>query len=108
MSTSVELSDGVRVAVSRCGDGPRHVLFVHGFRNAGSAWAAAIERLPDGVMAVVPELVGHSLGGGIGIRVALDHPDLLGGLVLIAPISTRGFDFLTSRPSGSPTPRTRR
>jgi len=42
-----------------------------------------------------PVLIGHSLGGSIAIRVALDQADLLGGLVLIGPGSTRGLDFLS-------------
>lgn len=44
-----------------------------------------------------PVLVGHSLGAAIGIRIALDRPGLLGGLVLVAPSSTRGLDFLSAQ-----------
>lgn len=40
-------------------------------------------------------LVGHSLGGGIGLELALRFPDLMRGLVLVAPASTQGLDFLT-------------
>jgi sigma-B regulation protein RsbQ len=122
------------MAVTRSGAGPRHLVLVHGFRNAGSAWAPLMERLPEGFTALAPDLpgcgtsdrpatwerctvgayardvaaliaaeeltrpvlVGHSLGGGIGIRIAIDHPDLLGGLVLVAPGSTRGLDFISA------------
>jgi len=41
----------------------------------------------------VPVIVGHSLGAGIGLQLALNEPDLLSGLVLFAPVSTRGIDF---------------
>ncbi len=34
-----------------------------------------------------PVLVGHSLGGAIALSVALDHPDQVGGLALISPVS---------------------
>jgi sigma-B regulation protein RsbQ len=42
-----------------------------------------------------PVLVGHSLGGGTSLRLALDRPELARALVLVAPISTTGLDFLT-------------
>jgi len=34
-----------------------------------------------------PLLVGHSMGGAVSLSVALDHPDLVRGLVLIAPLT---------------------
>ena len=43
-----------------------------------------------------PVLVGHSLGGGTVLRLGLDRPDLVRALVLVAPISTSGLDFLTA------------
>jgi sigma-B regulation protein RsbQ len=41
-----------------------------------------------------PVLVGHSLGGAIALQVAIDEPELLSGLVLFAPASTTGLDFV--------------
>ena len=32
-----------------------------------------------------PLIVGHSLGGAVALAIALDHPDCVGGLALIAP-----------------------
>ena len=32
-------------------------------------------------------LVGHSLGGALSLAIALDHPDCVGGLALIAPLT---------------------
>jgi pimeloyl-ACP methyl ester carboxylesterase len=34
-----------------------------------------------------PWLVGHSLGGAISLQAALDYPDAIGGLVLLAPLT---------------------
>jgi pimeloyl-ACP methyl ester carboxylesterase len=44
----------------------------------------ALETLAPGQKAVV---VGHSFGGAVALRVALDRPDLVSGLVLSAPVS---------------------
>ncbi|WP_158808673.1 alpha/beta fold hydrolase [Beijerinckia sp. L45] len=34
-----------------------------------------------------PLVVGHSLGGAVALALALDHPDKVGGLALIAPLT---------------------
>jgi pimeloyl-ACP methyl ester carboxylesterase len=34
-----------------------------------------------------PLIVGHSLGGALALSLALNHPDVVGGLALIAPLS---------------------
>lgn len=34
-----------------------------------------------------PIVVAHSWGGAVALRLALDHPDRIGGLVLIAPVA---------------------
>ena len=34
-----------------------------------------------------PLVVGHSLGGALSLALALDHPDCVGGLALIAPLT---------------------
>ncbi|NYH78803.1 pimeloyl-ACP methyl ester carboxylesterase [Actinopolyspora biskrensis] len=46
-----------------------------------------------------PVVVGHSLGGAIALRAVLDHPDRFAGLVLVAPASTTGLDFLPDEAS---------
>lgn len=49
--------------------------------------AEAIARFIDAVGLEKPLLVGHSLGGAIALRVALDHPDKISGLALISPLT---------------------
>jgi pimeloyl-ACP methyl ester carboxylesterase len=34
-----------------------------------------------------PLIVGHSLGGALALSIALNHPDVVGGLALIAPLT---------------------
>ncbi|MCR9268583.1 MAG: alpha/beta hydrolase [Hyphomonadaceae bacterium] len=46
--------------------------------------AGALRALAPGEKAVV---VGHSFGGAVSLRLALDHPELVEGLVLLAPVS---------------------
>lgn len=46
--------------------------------------AGVLEQMAGGVPAVV---VGHSFGGAVALRLALDRPDLVKGLVLSAPVS---------------------
>jgi pimeloyl-ACP methyl ester carboxylesterase len=41
----------------------------------------------DQLKLVKPIVVGHSWGGAVTLRLALDRPDLIGGLVLIAPVA---------------------
>jgi sigma-B regulation protein RsbQ len=41
-----------------------------------------------------PIAIGHSLGGGTVLRAALDRPGRFRGIVLVAPVSTSGLDFL--------------
>ncbi|MEM5515598.1 alpha/beta hydrolase [Henriciella sp. AS95] len=46
--------------------------------------AGVIEAMAPGEKVVV---VGHSYGGAVALRVALDYPDLVDGLVLLAPVT---------------------
>lgn len=50
--------------------------------------AGALDQLAPGQKAVI---VGHSFGGAVALRVALDRPDLVSGLVLLAP-ATHGWE----------------
>jgi pimeloyl-ACP methyl ester carboxylesterase len=72
-----------------------HVVDLPGFalRPALKASDANVSRLADYVaravtgLAIPPALVlGHSLGGGVAMHLAIRHPELVNGLVLIAPV----------------------
>lgn len=54
-----------------------------GLKDQADAIAAAIRTLK----LEKPLLVGHSLGGAISLALALDHPGLVSGLALIAPLT---------------------
>ena len=49
--------------------------------------AAMAARVLEATGAGPAILVGHSLGAGVALRVAIDRPDLVAGLVLVAPAS---------------------
>jgi pimeloyl-ACP methyl ester carboxylesterase len=52
-----------------------------------TAQAAVIAKLIGALGLTRPLVVGHSLGGAVSLALALDHPDCVGGLVLIAPLT---------------------
>jgi pimeloyl-ACP methyl ester carboxylesterase len=52
-----------------------------------TAQAAAIAKLIGALGVTRPLVVGHSLGGAVSLVLALDHPDCVGGLALIAPLT---------------------
>jgi pimeloyl-ACP methyl ester carboxylesterase len=78
------------VAVDRPGSGWSTATDSADLGGQAAALAALIERLALGR----PLVVGHSLGGAVALRLALDHPDKVAGLALLAP--------LTHMPDGVP------
>ncbi|MEV4821033.1 alpha/beta hydrolase [Micromonospora sp. NPDC049274] len=50
----------------------------------------------------LPVVVGHSLGGGVAMQLLVDHPHLVGALLLAAPVSPYGFGG-TRGLTGTPT-----
>jgi pimeloyl-ACP methyl ester carboxylesterase len=52
-----------------------------------AAQAAAIAALIERLGLERPLVVGHSLGGAVALALALDHPDKICGLALLAPLS---------------------
>lgn len=80
------LADGHRILmVDRPGHGfserpdDSHLLAVQAAQAAG-----VLEALAPGEKAVI---VGHSFGGAVALRLALDFPDMVDGLVLLAPVT---------------------
>ena len=58
------------------------------------AYAAAVHGFCTSLGLTDAVLVGHSLGGGIALTVALRHPELLRGLILVAPTPAEGLVYL--------------
>jgi len=61
-----------------------------------TAQARIISRFCEALHLERPLVVGHSLGGAIALALALNHPERVGGLALIAPV--------THQPEGVPPP----
>jgi pimeloyl-ACP methyl ester carboxylesterase len=62
-------------------------------RNASAALAAqakTIAGLIEKLGLEQPLIVGHSLGGAIALMLALEHPEKIGGLALLAPATHAG------------------
>lgn len=73
------------VAPDRPGSGysPRHAKAPAHLRAQADTIAALIEVMDLGR----PLVVGHSLGGAIALALALDYPDRVAGLALLAPLT---------------------
>jgi pimeloyl-ACP methyl ester carboxylesterase len=57
-------------------------------------YACDLLTLCDELELASPVVMGHSLGGATAIQAALDDPDRFSALVLVAPASTTGLDFV--------------
>jgi pimeloyl-ACP methyl ester carboxylesterase len=92
--------------VARCDTGrfriTRFDLVGCGDSSPAKAWsrctideyALDLSAVCDALRLAAPIAIGHSLGGGTALRAALRQPDRFAGLVLVAPVSTTGLDFL--------------
>lgn len=68
-------------------------------RCTADEYGADLVALCDALGIKAPVVFGHSLGGGAALSAALTHPGRLAGMVLMAPISTTGLDFLPDEDS---------
>jgi len=76
------------VAVDRPGAGYSRWNADNDAAGAGlSAQAAALAALIERLGLQRPLVVGHSLGGAVALTLALEHPQCVGGLALIAPLT---------------------
>lgn len=81
-----EFGDGYRlIAMDRPGSG--YSTRAAGLDGRLSEQARQTVAFIDALGLEKPLLVGHSLGGAIALAVALDHPDKISGLALIAPLT---------------------
>lgn len=74
-------------------------------------YACDLVALCDELRLESPVVVGHSLGGAAAVQAALDEPDRFRALVLVAPASTTGLDFVSEDAFDAlshPTPEDRR
>jgi len=110
-----------RYVAERFGSGPDRVLALHGWARTRADWAPVLERTgglaldlrgfgsapppeegwntenyAEDLLPLIesldrPVLVGHSFGGRIAARIAGNHPELVGGLLLTGtPLVPRG------------------
>ena len=99
-------SRGLNVAYSLAGDGPIDLVLVPGFTQTAASWDPALAHLPPDLEAMAVDVptglgfvetaaaigeregravyAGYSMGGRLCLRLALDRPDLVRGLVLLS------------------------
>jgi pimeloyl-ACP methyl ester carboxylesterase len=73
------------IIVDRPGAG--HSMRANGTSARLSVQAESVAGLIRALELERPLLVGHSLGGALSLAIALAHPELVGGLALIAPLT---------------------
>jgi pimeloyl-ACP methyl ester carboxylesterase len=73
------------ILIDRPGSG--HSRRAPGAESSLASHAALVAAVISRLKLERPLVMGHSLGGAIALRLALDHPDSVGALALIAPLT---------------------
>lgn len=80
-----------------CGPRQCHVLTLAGFAGQPAIGGPLLPRVDKELSAYIaanklekPVIVGHSLGGFVGLRFAIDHPDQVGRLVIVDSLPALG------------------
>ena len=106
LASSGEVWDGT--VAHYCGSGKRqcHVLTLAGFAGVpaieGPLLPAVEQQLSDYIVAKKiknPVVIGHSLGGFIGLKLAADHPDQVGRLIIVDSLPALGATQMPSATS---------
>lgn len=106
LASSGEVWDGT--VEHYCGGGKRqcHVLTLAGFAGVpaieGALLPAVEQQLSDYIAKQKikqPVVIGHSLGGFIGLKLAADHPDQVGRLIIVDALPALGATQLPSATS---------
>ena len=106
LASSGEVWDGT--VAHYCGSGKHqcHVLTLAGFAGVpaieGPLLPAVEQQLSDYIVAKKiknPVVIGHSLGGFIGLKLAADHPDQVGRLIIVDSLPALGATQMPSATS---------
>ncbi|HTV66976.1 MAG TPA: alpha/beta fold hydrolase [Rhizobiaceae bacterium] len=79
------------VALDRPGSG--YSTRVRGGKATLTEQARLVAKFIDALKLDRPLLVGHSLGGAVSLMTALNHPDKVAGLALVAPLTAHRDDI---------------
>lgn len=93
---------------------PQYKLYAMDLRGFGASsyetpidsiadFAADVEAFVDELDLDAFHLMGWSTGGGVAMQFTADHPDQVRTLILMAPVSTRGYPIYRKDEHGDPT-----
>lgn len=72
--TTVRTADGISISYKTLGDGPRNLLFMHGWAGSGSYWDEMLKHLDlGGLRAITYDMRGHGESDRAETGFTLDH-----------------------------------